>query len=474
MSRKSFALNLLAIVPLLLAINSHSQGVMVNLSQPSTNQWNVADLWNLTLTNTSSKAIKVYLHGTVDAQSDGLIFEGTSAVFGLAANFSGRIDPRLLEPAKVGYANSDYEEIVMRTGTMKEGIYTICITVQDASTGAELGRGCIVQPIVEISPPELLNPEDGAKLTDPLPALMWLPPTPLTGNSSVSYSLRIVELYDEQIPIEAMEANPAWYTEKGINSTSFQIPVSARPMMPEKLYAWQVTAFAGKKRYEIGKSQVWSFVYDSKNTLNYLPTCDTLCQMESLWVFGTPALSSQTGPWDLGDNNTLYLTQPLTINNFPIILLKAEIVYFRWFVEKDCKKCNSDFRQWGNLTSGTVTDSDFTTNGQHRSDEYGVVLNNSHELWWKTPSDNPASFSGNVKLNISLPPQTELNCCKDCFKFCVRYTFTMMIEDECVSCSSIQCYKAYRQHKKLLTQYPPVDDCGYPGQPQKVDPPVKL
>ena len=275
-------------------------------------------------------------------------------------------------------------------------------------------------------------------------------------------------MMDGQIPLEAMEANPAWFTEKNILSTSFQLPIAARPFKPGNLYAWQITAFTDRKGSEIGKSEVWGFAYNSKEDSIILPSCNNiLCQQESLWVFGTPALSSQTGPWALGDNNTLYLTQPLTINNYPIILLKAEIVYFRWFVEQDCKKCNTDYRRWGNITSGTVTDYDFTTNGQHRSNENGIPLNNSHELWWKTPSDNPANFSGNVKLNISLPPQTQLSCCKDCFKFCIRYTFTILMDDVCVSCSNIQCYKVYRQHKRLLTQAPMIDDCGDPMEIKK-------
>ncbi|GEM_PF-2554633 len=587
MKRKSFALSLLAIVPLLFAVSVHSQ-VIVKLFQPQPNQWNVADMWNLTLTNTSSKAIKVYLHGTVEAQSDGLIFEGKSAVFSLPANYSGRIDPRQLEPADVGYANSDYEEIVLRTGTMPEGIYTICITVKDAETDEELGRGCVVQPITSISPPQLLNPEDEAELTEPLPVFTWLPPTPLTGNYSVSYSLRIVEFLDGQVPLEAMEANPAWFTEKNIPSTSFQLPISARPMEPGRKYAWQVTAYGNK--YEIGKSEVWSFTLEESqcnvvidsvvvtcngidgmgsdkykvtvyfrnrntNCTSYLgipnptgygaqpPTfgspylqivqgaatisnvvpsgagilspgnttitmdianpipnlinlplivnikngaicagigsdCTDSFTIDSLPPCRCHACDTTTNPefpgqitWALAqsstlfnavNNNTLILTQPLSVTPYYIMSLNADIINFRWYSRNsDCKKCNVDDFYWGTLARGIVTDNEFTTLGSPPSDANGPIQNSRAMFWQTINYPDQALFNGNVKLVISLPPQTQLNCCKDCFEFCVRFSVTFVDADDiCKTCSIIRCYKAIRPHFQTLYGY--TDECGYP------------
>lgn len=258
--KKYLKLSLLAIFAMFFVIKSYSQVVIVNLSQPPPNQWHVEDMWNLTLTNTTSESLKVYLYGTVESQTDGLIFEGTSAGFELTPNYFGRVDPYQLEPVDVGYANSEYEDIVMRTGTMPEGIYTICVIVKDADTDRELGRGCIIQPITNISPPELLIPADEAELAEPLPIFSWLPPMPLSGNYFVSYKIKIVELLDGQVPIEAIEANPAWYVEKDIPSTSFQFPISARPFEPGISYAWQVTAFNDNTNYEIGQSDVWEYI----------------------------------------------------------------------------------------------------------------------------------------------------------------------------------------------------------------------
>lgn len=277
--KKSLKISLIAIFALLFTTNSYSQVVIVNLSQPPPNQWHVEDMWNLTLTNTSSESIKVYLYGTVESHTDGLIFEGTSAVFGLPANYSGRIDRRQLEPGDGSFVNSEVEEIILKTGTMPAGTYTICITVMDANTDLELGRGCVIQPIANISPPELLIPVDEAALNEPLPIFSWLPPMPLTGNYFVSYKIKIVELLDGQVPLEAMESNPAWYIEKGIMSTSFQFPISARPLEPGKSYAWQLRAFNDNQNYEIGESEVWSFNYIN----NYQMRIDSLIIVRYEW-----------------------------------------------------------------------------------------------------------------------------------------------------------------------------------------------
>ena len=450
MTKKMFTFSLLAIVPLLLAINSHSQDVLINLYQPPPNQWNAVDIWNLTLTNISPESLKVYLYGTVEAQNDGIIFEGTSAVFSLPANYSGRIDPRRLEPADIGYANSGYEEIVLRTGTMPEGIYTICITVKDAETHEELGRGCIIQPIVQISPPELLNPEDESELDEPPPVFVWLPPMPLSGNFSVSYRLKIVELVDGQVPLEAMNANPAWFTEENIPSTSFHLTISAKTFELGKKYAWQVTAIneQTRKKDELGKSEVWSFSFRKEETPPVLRCQELFCDSKN-WEFGPSTMNTIYSPNDsTQDNNTLYLNQPLQVRPHKIVLLKASIIYFYWNPLTDCKQCTDRYRDWGNFTEGTVTDPSFSSAGIAPTVNEKLQLINSHDLYWTPVSSSmPAKFDGDLNLQISLPSQTENSSCSDDINFCIRYTITFMDEGVARFCSVVKPYSFNRQHE---------------------------
>jgi hypothetical protein len=245
----------------LLAFSSgiRAQLVIVNYFQPPPNQWNAEDLWALTLTNTTAQTLSVYLHGTVQEAKDGLVFEGTSAQFELAPHYSGKIESAKLQPVDVGYANSTYEELVLRTGTLPEGVYEICITVHDANTNDEIGKSCVFQTIAHTSPPALLTPENESRVEQPLPVFLWLPVTPLRPGALVNYTIKIIELMDGQVETEAMESNPAFYTYANILSTSYQLPISAKGFEPGRSYAWQVTASING--YELGKSQVLSFTY---------------------------------------------------------------------------------------------------------------------------------------------------------------------------------------------------------------------
>jgi len=139
---------------------------------------------------------------------------------------------------------------------MPEGSYTICVEVWDA-TGM-IGRDCIDPEIMPLTPPELISPGDESVVIEPFPFFLWLPPMPFATSQSIVYQLKVVEQLDDQLPIEAMDANPAFFIRQNIQNTSFQLPVSARPFEVGKKYAWQVTAF--KDIFKVGKSEVWNFV----------------------------------------------------------------------------------------------------------------------------------------------------------------------------------------------------------------------
>jgi hypothetical protein len=262
--RKNLFIAALTFMVFLISVFTNAQGVIVKLKQPPPNQWNVEDMWQLTLTNTSQDSYNVYLYGTVEEAGAGMIFEGTSNPFELLPYFSGPVYPGDLEPIDEIYTNDDYEEILLKTGTLPEGTYTICIYVMNNyEPNEELGSDCIIQPILHPSPPELIFPVDETIIEEDLPVFVWLPPMPLPLGDMITYHLCIMEILDGQTAIEATEANPAWFKETGILSTSFQFPISAREFEQGITYAWQVTAVVEDKNWVIGKSEVWSFNYGS-------------------------------------------------------------------------------------------------------------------------------------------------------------------------------------------------------------------
>jgi hypothetical protein len=162
----------------------------------------------------------------------------------------------------------------------------------------------------------------------------------------------------------------------------------------------------------------------------------------------------------LRTNNVLTLHNDIAVNpSLKVSKLSAELIDFYWYTEGDCKKCNNNDFYWGNIINGTISDKGFVSQGTSVADDLGVPLNSSHQLDFI--SNNPAGdpLSADTYLNISLPPQTTLGCCTDCFRFCVRYTITFMQNGVCKTCSIVKCYETKRKHRKTGKQVP-VNECG--------------
>jgi hypothetical protein len=225
------------------------------------------------------------------------------------------------------------------------------------------------------------------------------------------------------------------------------------------------------KNYEIGKSEVWSFQPSLDTIIPVIPNCDILCDPVSapLWVFGdftvtTNPTSNPGGTIQIttGDNNSIYLSQKVQIYGQQIFMIRAEIVYFRWYSNQpDCKRCTNNDYSWGNLISGTVNDIDFNANGFSQTDEDGKLLSNSRQLDWTTKDPKtPAEFDGNINLRISLPAQTELACCTDCFRIQIRYSIVFKVGNDCIYCNTTKCYQITRQHRALNATI--MNNCGDP------------
>jgi uncharacterized protein (TIGR02145 family) len=251
----------------ILIFNSGIQAqVTISFIQPPPNQWKMEYMWNASINN-SGKDITIYLTGTLEEKTRGLIAHAETGKFtAKRGSFPLRVND--LKPT-THYDNGKYEEIVRKTGTLPDGTYIICVTVF-SSDGQELSKDCFEQTMAITSPPELTYPGNESTLQETQPVFQWMPPMPATPGEITTYKLKIVELLDGQVPIEAMEANPAFFTKESIRSASFQFPLSARPFVAGKNYAWQVAAHG--KNYEIGKSQVWMFIYGN----NYQIRVDSL------------------------------------------------------------------------------------------------------------------------------------------------------------------------------------------------------
>jgi hypothetical protein len=161
-------------------------------------------------------------------------------------------------------------------------------------------------------------------------------------------------------------------------------------------------------------------------------------------------------------NNILTLHNDITFSPYKVVKLSAEIVDFYWYTEGDCKKCNNNDYYFGNLVSGTISGSSFTNTGTSVAGPGGTPIPSSHQLDFIANTLAGANLNNDLYLNISLPPQTQLSCCTDCFRFCIRYTVTFMQGGVCKTCSIVKCYESKRKHRKVGKQIN-INACGESG-----------
>jgi hypothetical protein len=251
--RKIYVILILLI--LFFSFSKSSAQMSVILNQPPPNQLNIPDLWKLTLNNLSTTSYSVFLEATVDEATDGKILEARSKQFDLSPGLK-IITVNNVPSASITYKNNRYKEVILRTGNAPAGNYTICVYVR-STNGNELGHDCINQIVNPVSPPMNISPGDGDSISENHPQFTWLPPSPVSGNQRITYTLRIVEIIGSQLPPEAMKNNPAWFEKNDIITSPLVYPTSAQNLISGKSYAWQVVAFIDGNNS--GSSEVWKF-----------------------------------------------------------------------------------------------------------------------------------------------------------------------------------------------------------------------
>lgn len=248
---KSFK-TLAAIFILLISVtNIHADKIRIRLHQPPPNLMGVGNMWDLTLENTSSQDMKIYLVGTASEEKDGLIIEGKSKVFTIKP---GRTSYKYSDfsNAEVKYNNGKYKEILLRTGNAPEGTYSICVTAYEESGEVAGQENCITQNVQQLGSLSLISPSDGEEIDpDTLPGLtfMWAP-LPKGG----PYSLKIVELKGQESPDVAIMNGRPILDINDIKNTTYSAgdPVHGVDVKLGLKYAWQVSS--GDE-----KSEVWTF-----------------------------------------------------------------------------------------------------------------------------------------------------------------------------------------------------------------------
>jgi hypothetical protein len=212
--------------------------VSVSLQQPPPNQLRAADLWKLTLINSSRNTLQVTLYGTLEEATAGNIADGNSKPMVLPPGIK-KITYDDVKTGNVNFKSGKWQNAFTQTGNAPSGDYTICIHVKDLQ-GNEIGSGCINQSVQIVSAPVLNSPADGDSIpTMPMPSFTWMPSMPAP-SGQFTYKLKIVEIIGNQSSIIAIQSNPSFFEKSDIRTTQFQYSISGRTFDPNKKYAWTV------------------------------------------------------------------------------------------------------------------------------------------------------------------------------------------------------------------------------------------
>lgn len=156
----------------------------------------------------------------------------------------------------IKYGSSRQAKYLQETGRFPFGEYVFCYRFLSTDGDQQLGVNCQERTIKVMGLPELIYPSDQEAITTKFPVLTWKPPLPLD-LPNLHYSIRLVEVRKGQAIAQAIRANPPLITLKKVQEIFLPYPMDGVPLEEDKIYAWQVTAYAD--RLEIGATDIWTF-----------------------------------------------------------------------------------------------------------------------------------------------------------------------------------------------------------------------
>ncbi len=236
---------------------------------PYLSDWEAnGNIGSVEISNNTSETIELVIFLSLDESQRGNIATAESNIFSFPPGSIENITTNdIIDYGSLDY-NSDLEELIIRTGRLPEGEYTVCLELQTIDGTVLLSDICVTFTILYPDPPYLIFPFDSDTLLELFPTFQWTP-VQVPIEFPIHYSLKIVETYNGQVPFQALQANPVHYEENYHTVPNLQYPLDALELIKGKRYAWQVQVldennFAPSSND--GKSEIFSFVYDPDTT----------------------------------------------------------------------------------------------------------------------------------------------------------------------------------------------------------------
>lgn len=248
---------------LLIFSKSNAQTYSIVAQQPIGSYVGIEDLWSITV-STSPGGTLTQCIITIDLyeqQSGKHVLTSRSAAFSLPggpSTFSKFSMAQLKPISNTIYSNPDYNSLY-QNGLLPAGNYYAAYSLSGINIqGQQVTSSVTEMPFsIEILfPPTLLTPFNDDTLQTHNPTFAWAPA--FSGAQRVTYDIIIAEQYDGQSPEQAVNANPAYYKQENIQTTTMPYPFAAQQLKVNQWYAWRVIAKLGST--PASRSETWRFI----------------------------------------------------------------------------------------------------------------------------------------------------------------------------------------------------------------------
>ena len=220
------------------------------LQKPIVNQMQLTNVWTIYLENHTQVTIEGKLHVKVSDVGGGLIYEGEREIIlqpgHNSTDLSGITDIRHLYGK---LPTSAHEPLVTEAG-----VYEVCCKFVSFKESA---NSCTVANLMGMQPLMLIIPTDKSESEEKYPVFTWIPPSLSAISEQQNYQLKVVEVYPEQNPTEAIAINMPLLQADNLIQTAYPYPLSSKNLEPAHTYAWQVTVGTGNLAES--RSDVWTF-----------------------------------------------------------------------------------------------------------------------------------------------------------------------------------------------------------------------
>lgn len=161
----------------------------------------------------------------------------------------------IFQPTNEKYTTNN--ELLKTNGTLPSGQYELCITLFNIGKQEEISEACFDITVNAFSPPFLIYPSDESTINTLNPNLIWSGPLGSSKSEVFKYDIKLVEILNNQQPIDAVNQNFAMIKLQDLKSTQLLYPLNSAKLISNKNYAWQV--IAKNDNGYIAETEIWSF-----------------------------------------------------------------------------------------------------------------------------------------------------------------------------------------------------------------------